>query len=224
MTATNKWLLISESRGDSDWCTLCRGNPNQHAAYASHASPRAPDVRFLWAVPVCSNLSWIIDRVEHAHCSREEGLSTQFTARRWPIHGSVPTFSPEPANEAVGVKPSIYQRPANRFTGLISPVCDRYVHYLLAGAKWTVLNWHRWWVQPWRCRLATYPLPDLPNQLSPLSPSGPAGLQFNQVLQSVDFKEPMAVMWSFDNSAIYHTLHLRLAIANDLSLVVGSQG
>jgi hypothetical protein len=31
----------------------------------------------------------------------------------------------------------------------------------------------------------------------------------------------MAAAWSFDHSAIYHTLHLRLAIANDLSLVVG---
>jgi hypothetical protein len=29
-------------------------------------------------------------------------------------------------------------------------------------------------LQPWRCWLTTYPLPDLPNQLSPLSPSGPA--------------------------------------------------
>jgi hypothetical protein len=32
----------------------------------------------------------------------------------------------------------------------------------------------------------------------------------------------MAVMWYFDHSAIYHNLHLRLAIANDLSLAIGS--
>jgi hypothetical protein len=31
----------------------------------------------------------------------------------------------------------------------------------------------------------------------------------------------MATTWSFDQSAIYHILHLRLAIANDLSLVIG---
>jgi hypothetical protein len=31
----------------------------------------------------------------------------------------------------------------------------------------------------------------------------------------------MAVTWSFDHSAIYRSLHLRLAIANDLSLVIG---
>jgi hypothetical protein len=31
----------------------------------------------------------------------------------------------------------------------------------------------------------------------------------------------MAVMWSSDHSVIYRSLHLRLAIANDLSLVIG---
>jgi hypothetical protein len=32
MTATNKWLLISEIHGDSNLCTPSRGKPNQHAA------------------------------------------------------------------------------------------------------------------------------------------------------------------------------------------------
>jgi hypothetical protein len=62
----------------------------------------------------------------------------------------------------------------HQFTGLISPACDRYVQYLLAGANWMVLNRHRRGLQPWRCRLATYPLPDLSNQQSLLSPNGPA--------------------------------------------------
>jgi hypothetical protein len=31
----------------------------------------------------------------------------------------------------------------------------------------------------------------------------------------------MAATWSSDHSAIYRSLHLRLAIANDLSLVIG---
>jgi hypothetical protein len=56
-TATNKRLLISESRGDSNRCTPCRGNPDQNATYTSHSSPRTPNVRFLWAVPVRDNLS-----------------------------------------------------------------------------------------------------------------------------------------------------------------------
>jgi hypothetical protein len=34
----------------------------------------------------------------------------------------------------------------------------------------------------------------------------------------------MAVTWSFDHSAIYRSLYLRLAITNDLSLAVEPQG
>jgi hypothetical protein len=56
-TATNKWLLISESRGDSNRYTPYRGKPDQHDMYASHASPCTPDVCFLWAVLVHDNLS-----------------------------------------------------------------------------------------------------------------------------------------------------------------------
>jgi hypothetical protein len=156
MTATNKRLLISESRDDSNRCTPCRGKPDQHATYASHASPCMPSVRFLQAVFVRGNLSWVIDRVEQAHWSRDEEPPTQSIARRWPICGSVPNFSPEPTNEAVGAKTSIYQRPATRLTGPISSVCDRYVQYLLVGANRTVLNRHRRGLQPWRCRLFTY--------------------------------------------------------------------
>jgi hypothetical protein len=57
MTATNKRLLISESRGDSNRCTPCRGKSEQHAMYASHFSPRTSGIRFLWAVPIRDNLS-----------------------------------------------------------------------------------------------------------------------------------------------------------------------
>jgi hypothetical protein len=71
-------------------------------------------------------------------------------------------------------KPNIHQQQATRFTGPISSASDHYVQYLLTGVNRTVLNRHRQELQPWRCRLATYPLSNLPNQLSPLSPSGPA--------------------------------------------------
>jgi hypothetical protein len=82
MTPTNKRLLIFESRGDLNRCTPCRGKPDQHNTYVSHASPYMPGVRFLWAVPIPGNLSRVIDRLEQAHCSREKGLPTQFTARQ----------------------------------------------------------------------------------------------------------------------------------------------
>jgi hypothetical protein len=57
MIATNKRLLISESRVDSNRYTPCRGKPDQHDMYASHASPRTPGVRFLRAVLVRGKLS-----------------------------------------------------------------------------------------------------------------------------------------------------------------------
>jgi hypothetical protein len=55
-TATNKRLLLSESLGDLNQCTLYRGKLDQHDTYASHASPRMPRVCFLRAVPVHDNI------------------------------------------------------------------------------------------------------------------------------------------------------------------------
>jgi hypothetical protein len=63
MAATNKRLLISESRVDLNQCTPCRGNPDQHTTYTFHASPRTPGVRFLWAVPVCGNHLRVINYI-----------------------------------------------------------------------------------------------------------------------------------------------------------------
>jgi hypothetical protein len=61
----------------------------------------------------------------------------------WPIHRSVPSFSPEPTNEAVWAKSSIYRQHATRLTGPISSACDRYVQYVLTGVNPSVLNRHR---------------------------------------------------------------------------------
>jgi hypothetical protein len=57
MTTKNKRLLISESHDNSNRYTPCRGKPDQHATYASHSSPRMPDVCFLQTVPIHDNLS-----------------------------------------------------------------------------------------------------------------------------------------------------------------------
>jgi hypothetical protein len=62
MTATNKRLLISESRDDSNRCTPYRGKSDQHDTYASHASPHTPGVRFLQVVPVRGNILRDTDR------------------------------------------------------------------------------------------------------------------------------------------------------------------
>jgi hypothetical protein len=118
--------------------------------------------------------------LDRSHCSWEKGLLTQSTARRvtnpW-VRTQLLSWT---SQWSKGRKPSSWRWPTTRFTGPISPTCDRYVQYLLMGANRIVLNQHRRGLQPLRCRLTTYPLPDLPNQLSPLSPSGPASLYFNQ--------------------------------------------
>jgi hypothetical protein len=52
-----------------------------------------------------------------------------------------------------------------------------------------------------------------------------SGLYFNHIFakdqRCWDFKDPMAATWSFDHLAIYRSLHLRLAIANNLALAAG---
>jgi hypothetical protein len=91
----------------------------------------------------------------------------------WSIYGSVPSFSPEPTNEEVEAKPSIYRRPTTRLTGSISLACGRYVQYLLTGVNPSIFNRHRRGLQSWRCRLSTYHSPTFPTSCLPLTPKGP---------------------------------------------------
>jgi hypothetical protein len=66
------------------------------------------------------------------------------------------------------------------FTDTIIPACDRYVHYLLTGANPSVLNQHKWGLQPWRYWHArTHSLTFLTDGL-PFSPSSPARSEVNQ--------------------------------------------
>jgi hypothetical protein len=147
-TDTNKWLLISESHGDSNRCTPCRGKPDQHDTYASHTSSCTAGVRFLRAVPVCGNFP---------RAARQSWTESLLPRKRAPD-----TIPSTPADRSTGPYPvslssqpmkqwrktNIHQQQATRFTGPISPVCDRYVQYLLMGANRTVLNRHRWGLQP----------------------------------------------------------------------------
>jgi hypothetical protein len=57
MAAMNKWLIISESRDDSNRCTPYNGKLDQHDTYDFRASPRMPHVHFMQAVHVRGNLS-----------------------------------------------------------------------------------------------------------------------------------------------------------------------
>jgi hypothetical protein len=117
MTATNKRLLISESRGDSNRCTPWRRKPDQHVT-------RFPSSVRVWSMTI---------RISRDPHRREEGLPTQSTAPGRPIRRVVPNFFPTTVNGAVGKKSSFCWQPTNSLTGLISPACDRYVQYLLTG-------------------------------------------------------------------------------------------
>jgi hypothetical protein len=122
------------------------------------------------------------------------------------------------------LKPSFCRWQATRFTGPISPVYDQYVQYFFAGANPSILNWHRRRLQPWRCQIFTYtPQPSQP-VVSTFHLRASPGLQFNHELPKIlkfGFKKLMTATWSFNHSAIYHNLHLCLAITNDLPLAIG---
>jgi hypothetical protein len=142
----------------------------------------------------------------------------------WLIHGSVLSFPPELAIEAVGVNPPSVD---GRLLGLLGPyhqhaigtfnICSRVpTHqsltdtgegYNLGGA---ILPHHT--ARPSQPMVFTFHLRASPS------------LQLNQVLPTkpkFEFNEPMAATWSSDHLTIYRGLLLCLPISNDLSLAIG---
>jgi hypothetical protein len=118
MAATNKWLLVSESRGNSNWCTPCRRKPDQHATYAFHASPRMPGLRFLRAIPVRDNLLRVIDTVGWILLLQRKSAPDSTSQPGWVAHGTRLSFSPKTTIEAVGLS----QAPVDgRWLGLPGP-------------------------------------------------------------------------------------------------------
>jgi hypothetical protein len=122
-------------------------------------------------------------------------------------------------------KPNICQQHATRLTRPIPPTCDRYVQYLLVGAIPSVLKRYRRGLQSWSCQFFTYHSPTFLTSCLHFSPKGytrssvqPRATNNNSKLE---FKKPMTVTWSFDNSTMYHNLHLCLTITNVLSLAMG---
>jgi hypothetical protein len=73
----------------------------------------------------------------------------------WVARGARFSFSHNTIIEAVCLSQTTIEEKDTRLTGLISPACDQYVQYLPAGANPSVLNQHRWGLQPCRCHLAT---------------------------------------------------------------------
>jgi hypothetical protein len=115
----------------------------------------------------------VINNDGQSHCSQEKGLPTQFTACRQTHPWVCTQFLSRASYWSSGGKVTLYQQLATRLTGLISPACERYIQYLLAGVNSSVLNRHRRRLQPWRCRLATYHSLTFPTTCLHFSPKGP---------------------------------------------------
>jgi hypothetical protein len=118
MTSMNKRLLISESRGNSNRYTPCRGKPDQYDKYASHAGSRTPDVRFLWVIPVCGNLPRVTDRVGRILLLPRKSAPDSTSQPGWVAYVTRLSFSPKIAIEAVGLSQAHVDA---RLLGLPSP-------------------------------------------------------------------------------------------------------
>jgi hypothetical protein len=166
-TATNKRLLISESHGDANRCTLCRGKPDQHAT----CFPLSVRV---WSSTICiscgphiATFHEVFNSDGHIHCSRGKGSQHNLQHAGWSIHVSVPSFSPGSAIEAVGVKPPSVD---GRLLGLPGPY---HRHVIGTFNTWSRGPPHRSLIDTdggYSFRGAGLPhtTPDLPNQLSSL--------------------------------------------------------
>jgi hypothetical protein len=162
MVTTNKRLLIFESHGDSNRCTSYREKLDQHNTYAFHVSPCTFGVRFHGRSTYVATFYESSTELNNLTHPEKKGFWHNPQRIGWPIRETVPSFSPEPANEIVVAKSSIYQRPATRLTGPISPSYDWYVQYLLMGTNPSVLNRHKQGLPHRKPRNSHNTLPALP--------------------------------------------------------------
>jgi hypothetical protein len=223
-TATNKQLLISESRGDLNRCTPCKGKirPIRHTLFT--LSPHMPiDHTYLiwftysnlsrshqqsWAGPLLLSKR-ALDTIHSTSADR--------SACPYPV-----SLSSQPMKQW-GAKPTFCWWPVTKLTGLILPACDRYVQYLLAGAIHRSLT-----DTGGGYNLEGVGLPHTTHRSSQPAVStfhlwSPLSLQFNHkpiIKPKFEFKGPMTGTWSSNHSAIYRGIYLCLAIANDPSQVI----
>jgi hypothetical protein len=173
-TATNKRLLIFESRDDSNLCTPYREKSDTHNTYASRTNPRTPHICFLRAVHVRGNLSLAIKR--WTDLTTPEKMDSRHNPQHagWPIHRSATQFLSQDNHWSSNESQTSVDNKLHQFTGPITPVCDRYVQYLFIGSNPSALNWHRRGLQPWRCQLFTYHSLTLPTSGLHFPSKGPA--------------------------------------------------
>jgi hypothetical protein len=216
MTVTNEWLFISESHDNSNHCTPYSGKPDQHVTcFPRSVRVWSKTTRISRGSHIATSHT-VVNKFERVHCLREEGLPTRSIARRLTNLRVRTQLLSHNSQWSSGEKAIFYWHSTTRLIGPISPACDRYVQYLLAGANPSVLNRHRWGLQPWRCRLATYHSSTFPTSCLHFPLRVPPDLQFNQVPST----KPKC--WVWEPMTIYSSLHLCLTIANNLSLVIGA--
>jgi hypothetical protein len=102
MAATNKRLLISESHGDSNRYTPCRG---KNSTNMTRMLPTPVHIRPTYAScgrsPYVATLHESPTELDRVTAPEKKGSRHNQQHIGGPIHGSVPSFSPELANEAV---------------------------------------------------------------------------------------------------------------------------
>jgi hypothetical protein len=116
-TTMNKQLLISKSRGDSNWCTPCKGNliNTLHAFHAWSAYDHQPYISH-------------VVRIQQPFASHQQGWTDALLSRKsapdstsqagWVAHGIRPSFSPNTAIEAVHLGQASVD---GRLLGLLDP-------------------------------------------------------------------------------------------------------
>jgi hypothetical protein len=136
-------ILIYDSHDDSNWCTPYRGKPDEHATHFRCPVRVWPSTICLSHGPRITTFHVTVNRFEQIHWP-QEGLLTQSTARQPWVRTQL--LSQQPMKHLAKVKLLLTIGYYACWTHI--PACDRYVQYLLARANPSVLNWHRWRLQP----------------------------------------------------------------------------
>jgi hypothetical protein len=119
MTVTNKWLLISESHGDSNRCTVYRGKPDQHITRFSRSVS-------VWSITICISHGPHIATLRTSSTALAESLLPRKRAPNI-IHSTSADRSTGPYPVSLPSQPmkqwrksNIYQQQATRLIGHIS--------------------------------------------------------------------------------------------------------
>jgi hypothetical protein len=141
-TATNKWLFISESRGDSNRCTPYRKKPDQHATRFSRSVRVWPSTIRISRGPRIEAFyepSTGLDgcTAPEKKCSRLH-LSARLSGPQ-----DLPQFLSQHNHWSSTLSPITYWRQATGLIRPISPAYDQYVQNLLVGVNPSVLNRHK---------------------------------------------------------------------------------